>query len=148
MPAYYTATAFDNDKNKYLFYVFDKSARKKFPEKFSAVYMFVRELKCRYGVCYLPLYVGETEELGIRFSNHHKEEKCTEYGFTHIFVSPTKKEDFTRYETALFHHYVPICNDQPLPEALNNDSYIENARRHYIGRSERLQEPWSFQSLD
>ena len=139
---HYSATALDNDGHRYLFYLFDKNSKSQFPRSMSAVYMFVREQKCLHDVvCYQPLYVGETTELGVRFSNHHKEAACTLHGYTHIFVRPTSKEHLTLYETALFHHYVPVCNDQDLPAHLDNSSYIKAARMLRIARSERLQSP-------
>lgn len=144
MSEVYTAIAIDNTKNRYLFYVYDKNECAEFPNDLSAVYMFVRETKCKDNkVCYQPLYVGETGELGIRFSKHHKEKECASFGYTHIFVRPTPPCNRNLIETVLFHHYVPICNDQSLPECLNNKAYIENARNLRIGRSEKKQNPMS-----
>jgi hypothetical protein len=61
-----------------------------------------------------PLYIGQTDNLHTRLSNHEKEECAKRNGATHIHVHTTPAGEMERLaeERDLIAHLTPTCNDQ------------------------------------
>lgn len=93
---------------EYRFHVFDVSVRKRF-KNFSAVYAFLMK---KYDGRFVVLYIGQSEELGNRLSNHNKWEIVQRKGCTHIGVMPLSKDRLDYVEWDLIKNYQPPCNDQ------------------------------------
>ena len=93
---------------KYDFQVFDVSVRRMF-KNVPAIYAFlVKKSTGRFGV----LYIGQSEELGNRLTNHNKWEMVQRKGCTHIGVMPLNKDKLDHVERDLIKYYLPPCNDQ------------------------------------
>ena len=61
---------------------------------------------------YAILYVGETEDIADRLSNHHKAQCFRRNGCTHILVHQERSERTRRLiEADLIRNYGPACND-------------------------------------
>ena len=61
---------------------------------------------------YAILYVGQTEDIADRLSNHHKEHCFRRNGWTHILVHQESSERTRRLiEADLIQKYRPACND-------------------------------------
>ena len=72
-------------------------------------YVFAKETK--QGT-FLPIYIGETDDLSERFDNHHKMPCVVENGATHITVHVGETSATVRRteEKDLREKYNPICN--------------------------------------
>ncbi|MBW4984155.1 hypothetical protein KZZ07_16550 [Mameliella sp. CS4] len=78
-----------------------------------------------YNICrivpdgFVPLYVGETENLHKRLvlemSKHEGFSRSLDHGATHIGYHLAEEEDRLRIETELRHSLSPPCNLQPVP---------------------------------
>ena|SRR5208283_4218907 len=63
---------------------------------------------------FVPCYIGQTENLGNRLSNHEKETCAKKNGATHIHAHTSGDGDQTRQaeEEDLIFKWQPPCNDQ------------------------------------
>ena len=61
---------------------------------------------------YDPVYVGETENLAVRFSGHHKESCFMSHKWTHLaFMHEGSKEKRLSVEQDILKNYPWPCND-------------------------------------
>lgn len=72
-------------------------------------YVFAKETKQN---TFLPIYIGETEDLSERFDNHHKMPCIKRNGATHITVHVGESSTTVRRaeEKDLIDKYNPACN--------------------------------------
>ncbi|KPJ52278.1 hypothetical protein AMJ39_08235 [candidate division TA06 bacterium DG_24] len=84
-----------------------------FKDDYAAVYFVTERYKeAKGGFSHRHIYVGETEELGIRFENHHKAECFEEESANCICVYGEDDEDERlAIEQDLLAKYDPPCND-------------------------------------
>ena len=75
-----------------------------------ANYVFVKETKTNF---YAPIYIGETEDISVRFDSHHKMSCILKNGATHLCThkSSDEKEVRCAEESDLISNYDPVCND-------------------------------------
>lgn len=60
---------------------------------------------------FMPIYIGQTNDLDIRFDNHHKKDCINRAGATHIHAHLNPKErDRLDEETDLVAQWEPSCN--------------------------------------
>lgn len=79
-----------------------------------AVYIFCKaSVDKDLDLILVPLYIGETGELGKRIANHEKWECVIFEGCTHICIKPISGgQQRINIETDLRHNYTTPCNDQ------------------------------------
>ncbi len=71
-------------------------------------YIFAKETSPGY---FVPIYVGQTENLDLRFDNHHKKDCITRAAATHIHTHLNAAErDRLDEETDLIAKWNPSCN--------------------------------------
>lgn len=72
-------------------------------------YVFAKEVSAGN---WSPVYIGQTESLGIRLANHEKESCAKRNGATHIHVHASKGGDAMRREeeSDLIAKWNPPCN--------------------------------------
>ena len=75
-----------------------------------ANYIFAKETSENY---YVPIYIGETEDISVRFDNHHKMPCIRKNGATHLHTHKSSEDKKVRCaeEADLIANYNPICND-------------------------------------
>jgi hypothetical protein len=72
-------------------------------------YIFARETKPN---TYMPIYIGQTENLSERFDNHHKKDCIKDQGATHIHAHlNANKQSRLDEESDLIAKWMPACND-------------------------------------
>ena len=74
----------------------------------SAIYIFV---KLQNGE-YIPLYIGQSTELGARLSNHEKKAELVRAGFTHYLVRQFAESQLDEKEKSFIQQYTPKFNTQ------------------------------------
>lgn len=96
---------------KYTFNTYSENT--KFPD-IGAVYIFTKRYQNASGTySQIPLYIGESEELGTRIENHEKWPCVMRQGCTHISVMPVSDgRKRLNIETDLIQGYQPVCNKQ------------------------------------
>ncbi len=64
------------------------------------------------GSTWVPLYIGQTEDLSNRFDNHHKIDLAKRHGATHIHAHANENGERARLaeETDLVKKWNPACN--------------------------------------
>lgn len=71
-------------------------------------YIFTKETSPNY---FVPVYIGQTNNLDIRFDNHHKKDCITRAGATHIHAHLNANErDRLNEESDLIAKWKPSCN--------------------------------------
>lgn len=86
-----------------------------FKDDFPCVYLFTKRAKSSDGkFSHKLLYVGETEQLGIRLSGHHKLEKAKKLGMNCVCVHHETGEEARLDKETDLRHANPgcPCNDQ------------------------------------
>ena len=72
-------------------------------------YIFARQTKPN---TYLPIYIGQTEDLSERFDDHHKKDCIKREGATHIHAHlNADKQSRLDEESDLIAKWLPTCND-------------------------------------
>jgi predicted GIY-YIG superfamily endonuclease len=73
-------------------------------------YIFAKEVEPNRWV---PMYVGLTNNLSVRLSNHEKEREAKQKGATHIHAHTAEQEEARLAEELdLCRHWKPPCNDR------------------------------------
>lgn len=95
----------------YTFYIYDLNTSFK---TVGGVYVFTKattdtDKSVNHGI----IYIGMTDDLSTRFSNHHKKDCYTKKGANRLCVRQVDKEaDREAMEKDLITNYNPSCNDQ------------------------------------
>lgn len=90
----------------YLFRIFHKDVEF---ESGAAVYIFLKKT----GEEYIPLYIGQTQNIGDRFEGHDRKKCAARYGWTHIALhQEISHAARLQKETDLRHKYQTPCNRQ------------------------------------
>ncbi len=91
---------------KYSFFVCSKNDEF---ESGAAVYIFLKKT----GDEYIPLYIGQSENIGDRFEAHEKKKCAERHGWTHTAFHPEfKRLNRLQIETDLRHKHQTPCNRQ------------------------------------
>lgn len=96
------------DGSDYSFEVFPRDQAFK---PVSAIYAFLTAPNGNASV----LYIGQTEDLSTRFSNHHKWDMAIRHGFKYIAVYQCPLLMLDYVERNLIQEYDPPCNEQLCP---------------------------------
>jgi hypothetical protein len=71
-------------------------------------YIFAKETSSNY---FVPIYIGQTDNLDLRFDNHHKKDCIIAATATHIHTHLNAVErDRLDEESDLIAHWKPSCN--------------------------------------
>ena len=82
----------------------------KFNEPCPGIYIYARETSPHK---WIPIYIGQTENVNVRLTNHEQQECVDENGATHIHVSIiTNEKSRLAIEKALIQQWKPVCNTQ------------------------------------
>lgn len=95
----------DSHGYKYKFGLFSKDTQF---NNVSAIYIFVKLQKGEY----IPLYIGQSTELGTRLSNHEKKAELARAGFTHYLVRKFDESELDEKEKSFIQQYTPQFNTQ------------------------------------
>lgn len=97
--------------NRYTFNTYSENT--KF-QNIGAVYIFTKRYQDASGTySQIPLYIGESGELGTRIENHEKWPCVMRQGCTHISImSESDGRKRLDIETDLIQGYQPVCNKQ------------------------------------
>jgi hypothetical protein len=65
------------------------------------------------GAGWIPLYMGQTNDLGVRLANHEKDSEARRNGATHIHAHTSGNEaQRLAEEKDLILRWQPVCNDR------------------------------------
>jgi hypothetical protein len=82
----------------------------KFNEPCPGIYIYARETSPHK---WIPIYIGQTENVNVRLTNHEQQECVDQNGATHIHVSIiTPEKSRLAIEKDLIEQWKPVCNTQ------------------------------------
>ena len=82
----------------------------KFNEPCPGIYIYARETSPHK---WIPIYIGQTENVNVRLTNHEQQERVDQNGATHIHVSIiTDDKSRPAIEKDLIQQWKPVCNTQ------------------------------------
>jgi uncharacterized coiled-coil protein SlyX len=98
----------DKSGTSHRFWIYPRGT--KFNEPCPGIYIYARETSPHK---WIPIYIGQTENLNVRLTNHEQQECVDQNGATHIHVSiiTNEKSRFT-IEKDLIEQWKPVCNAQ------------------------------------
>ena len=98
----------DKSGTSHRFWIYPRGT--KFNEPCPGIYIYARETSPHKWV---PIYIGQTENVNVRLANHEQRECVDQNGATHIHVSiiTDEKSRFT-LEKDLIEQWKPVCNTQ------------------------------------
>ena len=98
----------DKSGSSHRFWIYPRGT--KFNEPCPGIYIYARETSPHKWV---PIYIGQTENVNVRLANHEQRECVDQNGATHIHVSiiTDEKSRFT-LEKDLIEQWKPVCNTQ------------------------------------
>lgn len=111
MPSEGTAFFYGESGNEYQFDIYSSDTNFR---NIGAIYIFCKiSVDKDLNLMIVPLYIGETGELGKRIDNHEKWECVIFEGCTHICVKTISgRKARLEMEKDLRHNYSTPCNDQ------------------------------------
>lgn len=73
------------------------------------LYLFTKYVNSEHD----PIYLGQTQDLSSRFTNHHKEKCITKHGATHVSICRIENEkERIDAETDILGYYDFPCNER------------------------------------
>lgn len=91
---------------RYIFEIYTLDTN--FRDDFAAVYIFSRQTAV---LSHIPIYIGETDELGTCIRNHEKWPCVRRNGVTHICIfGEHRRRARKKMAQDLIEHYDPTCN--------------------------------------
>lgn len=98
----------DKSGTSHRFWIYPRGT--KFNEPCPGIYIYARETSPHK---WIPIYIGQTENVNVRLTNHEQQECVDQNGATHIHVSiiTNEKSRFT-IEKDLIEQWKPVCNTQ------------------------------------
>ena len=98
----------DKSGTSHRFWIYPRGT--KFNEPCPGIYIYARETSPHK---WIPIYIGQTENVNVRLTNHEQQECVDQNGATHIHVSiiTDEKSRFT-IEKDLIEQWKPVCNTQ------------------------------------
>ena len=98
----------DKSGTSHRFWIYPRGT--KFNEPCPGIYIYARETSPHK---WIPIYIGQTENVNVRLANHEQRECVDQNGATHIHVSiiTDEKSRFT-LEKDLIEQWKPVCNTQ------------------------------------
>lgn len=82
----------------------------KFNEPCPGIYIYARQTSPHK---WIPIYIGQTENVNVRLTNHEQQECVDQNGATHIHVSIiTPEKSRLAIEKDLIEQWKPVCNTQ------------------------------------
>jgi uncharacterized coiled-coil protein SlyX len=98
----------DKSGTRHRFWIYPRGT--KFNEPRPGIYIYARETSPHK---WIPVYIGQTENVNVRLTNHEQQECVDQNGATHIHVGivTNEKSRFT-IEKGLIEQWKPVCNTQ------------------------------------
>ena len=98
----------DKSGTSHRFWIYRRGT--KFNEPCPGIYIYARETSPHK---WIPIYIGQTENLNVRLTNDEQQECVDQNGATHIHVKTVtdEKSRFT-IEKELIQQWTPVCNTQ------------------------------------
>jgi predicted GIY-YIG superfamily endonuclease len=82
----------------------------KFNEPCPGIYIYARETSPHK---WIPIYIGQTENVNVRLTNHEQQKCVDQNGATHVHVSiVTDEKSRLAIEKDLIQQWKPVCNTQ------------------------------------
>ena len=98
----------DKSGTRHRFWIYRRGA--KFNEPCPGIYIYARETSPHK---WIPIYIGQTENVNVRLTNHEQQECVDQNGATHIHVSIiTDEKSRLAIEKDLIQQWKPVCNTQ------------------------------------
>jgi uncharacterized coiled-coil protein SlyX/predicted GIY-YIG superfamily endonuclease len=98
----------DKSGTSHRFWIYPRGTR--FNEPCPGIYIYARETSPHK---WIPIYIGQTENVNVRLTNHEQQECVDQNGATHIHVSiVTNEKSRLAIEKDLIQQWKPVCNTQ------------------------------------
>jgi hypothetical protein len=98
----------DKSGTSHRFWIYPRGT--KFNEPCPGIYIYARETSPHK---WIPIYIGQTENVNVRLANHGQQERVDQNGATHIHVSIiTPEKSRLAIEKDLIEQWKPVCNTQ------------------------------------
>jgi hypothetical protein len=98
----------DKSGTSHRFWIYPRGT--KFNEPCPGIYIYARETSPHK---WIPIYIGQTENVNVRLTNHEQRECVDQHGATHIHVSIiTPEKSRLAIEKDLIEQWKPVCNTQ------------------------------------
>jgi hypothetical protein len=98
----------DKSGTSHRFWIYPRGT--KFNEPCPGIYIYARETSPHQ---WIPIYIGQTENVNIRLTTHEQQERVDQNGATHIHVSIiTPEKSRLAIEKDLIEQWKPVCNTQ------------------------------------
>ena len=98
----------DKSGTSHRFWIYPRGT--KFNEPCPGIYIYARETSPHK---WIPIYIGQTENVNVRLTNHEQQECVDQNGATHIHVSiVTGEKSRLAIEKDLIQQWKPVCNTQ------------------------------------
>ena len=98
----------DKSGTSHRFWIYPRGT--KFNEPCPGIYIYARETSPHK---WIPIYIGQTENVNVRLTNHEQRECVDQSGATHIHVSIiTDEKSRLTIEKDLIEQWKPVCNTQ------------------------------------
>jgi hypothetical protein len=98
----------DKSGTSHRFWIYPRGT--KFNEPCPGIYIYARETSPHK---WIPIYIGQAENVNVRLTNHEQQECVDENGATHIHVSiVTGEKSRLAIEKDLIQQWKPVCNAQ------------------------------------
>ena len=98
----------DKSGTSHRFWIYPRGT--KFNEPCPGIYIYARETSPHK---WIPIYIGQTENVNVRLTNHQQRECVDQNGATHIHVSIiTREKSRLAIEKDLIEQWKPVCNTQ------------------------------------
>jgi hypothetical protein len=98
----------DKSGTSHRFWIYPRGT--KFNEPCPGLYIYARETSPHK---WSPIYIGQTENVNVRLTNHEQQECVDQNGATHIHVSiVTDEKSRLAIEKDLIQQWKPVCNTQ------------------------------------
>ena len=98
----------DKSGTSHRFWIYPRGTR--FNEPCPGIYIYAREASPHK---WMPIYIGQTENVNVRLSSHEQQECVDQNGATHIHVSIiTNDKSRLAIEKDLIQQWKPVCNTQ------------------------------------
>lgn len=98
----------DKSGTSHRFWIYPRGT--KFNEPCPGIYIYARETSPHK---WIPIYIGQAENVNVRLTNHEQQECVDENGATHIHVSiVTGEKSRLAIEKDLIQQWKPVCNTQ------------------------------------
>ena len=98
----------DKSGTSHRFWIYPRGT--KFNEPCPGIYIYARETSPHK---WIPIYIGQTENVNVRLTNHEQQECVDQNGATHIHVSiVTAEKSRLAIEKDLIQQWKPVCNTQ------------------------------------